>query len=59
MTLTRKNHSAWRQTGPSATFSNTDLTWTGPGTNPGLPIETNKIKCTDNQEITIFMEAEI
>ena len=31
------------ETPPSATFSNTNLTWTRPGTNPGLPIETNKI----------------
>jgi len=43
MTLTGKNRSARRQTCPSATFSNTNLTWTEPGTSPGLPIETNKI----------------
>ena len=43
MTSTGKNQSARRQTCPSATFSNTNLTWTGPGSNPCLPIETNKI----------------
>lgn len=43
MTMTRKNQSARRQTGPSATFSNINLTWTGPGSNPDLPTETNRI----------------
>jgi hypothetical protein len=43
MTLTGKNQNARRQTCPSATFSNTNITWSGPGSNPGLFIETNKI----------------
>jgi hypothetical protein len=36
MKLTRDNRSTRRKTCPSATLSNTNPTWTDPGSNPGL-----------------------
>jgi hypothetical protein len=36
MKLTGENRSTRRKTCPSATLSTTNLTWTDPGSNPGL-----------------------
>jgi hypothetical protein len=36
MKLTGENRSTWGKTCPSATLSNTNPTWTDPGSNPGL-----------------------
>jgi hypothetical protein len=59
LTLTGKNQSARQQTCPSATFSNTNITWSESGSNPGLPIETNKINARIIEKFTYLWKLKL
>ena len=48
MKFTGENRSTWGKTCPSATLSNTNPTWTDPGSNPGLRAERQATNCLNH-----------